>query len=92
MNCQKKKRVHGRTARSGHELPKVSPGPAMPFCSAPCKQAVRPIHGWPTPRAGSLRLSSTSLDTPRRALLMDCQKKEKVRYLILGFRKKNLTV
>jgi hypothetical protein len=27
--------VHGRMARGGHELPKVSPGPTMPYPSMP---------------------------------------------------------
>ena len=33
---------HGRMARGGHGLPKVSPGPAMPNQSIPC--------GWATPK------------------------------------------
>jgi hypothetical protein len=41
---------HGRMARGGHGLPKVSLGPAMPYPSTPC--------GWPTYRAGGLRLTS----------------------------------
>jgi hypothetical protein len=48
---------HGRMARGGHGLPKVSPGPAQPDPYMPC--------GWPAYRAGGLRLSSTPLDTPR---------------------------
>jgi hypothetical protein len=44
---------HGRMARGGHGIPKVSLGLAMP-----CRQT--------TPRLGSLRQSSTPLDTPRR--------------------------
>jgi hypothetical protein len=48
---------HGCMARGGHGLPKVSPGPVMPFPSMPC--------GWATPETASWP-SSTSLDTPRR--------------------------
>jgi hypothetical protein len=29
---------HGRMARGGHELPKVSLGPAMPYISTPCRR------------------------------------------------------
>jgi hypothetical protein len=64
--------IHGRMARGGHELPKVSLGPTMPDPSTPCGQAIcftsfpRPFQGWPTCRTGGLRLSSTLLGTPRR--------------------------
>jgi hypothetical protein len=34
-----KKLFHGRMARGGHGLPKVSVGPAMPYPSMPCGQA-----------------------------------------------------
>jgi hypothetical protein len=30
---------HGGMARGGHGLLKVSPGPAMPYSSMPCRQA-----------------------------------------------------
>jgi hypothetical protein len=33
-------RVHGRMSRGGHRLPKVTPGPAMPYLSTP--------RGWAT--------------------------------------------
>jgi hypothetical protein len=46
---------HGRMARGGHGLPKVSPGSAL-----------RPFLGWPARRAGCQRPSSTLLETPRR--------------------------
>jgi hypothetical protein len=51
--------------------PKVSPGPAMPYPSTPYRRttpetALQPFQGWPAYTAGSLRPSSTSLDTPRR--------------------------
>jgi hypothetical protein len=57
--------------RGGHELPKVSPGPAKPDPFTSCRQdtpktALRPFLGWPACRAGSLQSSSTLLDTPRR--------------------------
>jgi hypothetical protein len=62
--------VHGRMARDGHGLPKVLPGPAMPYPCTPCrranpKRALQPFQGWPTPKAGCLRLSSTPLVTTR---------------------------
>jgi hypothetical protein len=41
---------------SGHGLPKVSLGAAMPYLVTPC--------GWLVCRVGSLRPSSTPLDTP----------------------------
>jgi hypothetical protein len=48
--------MHGRMARGGHELPKVLPGFTL-LCPT----------GWPHHEtAGSLRLSYTPLDTPRR--------------------------
>jgi hypothetical protein len=51
---------HGRMARGGLELPKVSAGPAMPYSSTPCRRA--------TCSAGGMQLSPTSLplDTLRR--------------------------
>jgi hypothetical protein len=54
-----------------HGLPKVSPGPAMPYPSTPWGQATPetalwPLQGWPACRAGSLNPSSIPLDTPRR--------------------------
>jgi hypothetical protein len=62
---------HGVTARGGHGVPKVSPGPTMPYLFTPCGQAtpeaaLRPFQEWPNHRVSSLRLSSTPLDTPRR--------------------------
>jgi hypothetical protein len=46
-------------------------GPPLPYPSTRCGQAtpetaLRPFQGSPTRRTGDLRLSSTSLDTPRR--------------------------
>jgi hypothetical protein len=57
-------------ARGMHGLPKVSPGPAMPYLSTPCRRATAKTAfclfiGWPACRAGGLRLSPTPLDTPR---------------------------
>jgi hypothetical protein len=62
-------RLHGRMARGGHGLPKVSPGPAMPYPSTPCRRttyetALRLFQGWPAHRAGSLWPFSAPLDTP----------------------------
>jgi len=53
-------RRHGRTARGGHGLPKVSPGPAMPDPSMPCgratpETALQQFRGRPAHRVGSLR-------------------------------------
>jgi hypothetical protein len=67
-----------RMASSGHGLPKVSFGPAMPDPSTPCGRATpettfRPFQGWPSHRAGSLRLTSTLLDTARRAPLLEAR-------------------
>jgi hypothetical protein len=61
---------HGRLVRGGHGLPKVSPSFGMPNPSTPCgwatpETALQPFQGWPALRAGSLRPSSTLLDTPR---------------------------
>jgi hypothetical protein len=60
---------HGRMARGGHGLPKVSPGPTLPYSSMPCRQAIPraalpPFWGWLGCTAGGLRPSSTLLDTP----------------------------
>jgi hypothetical protein len=49
-------------ARGGHGLPKVSPGPAMPYPSTPCgwttpETALRLFQEWPARRAGGLRPS-----------------------------------
>jgi hypothetical protein len=57
-------------ARGDHGLPKVSPGPAMPYSSMTCghatpQMALWAFQGWPAHRAGDLRASSTPLDTPR---------------------------
>jgi hypothetical protein len=69
---------HGRMARGGYGLPKVSPGPAMLDPSTPCGQAtperaLQPFQGWPARRAGGLRLSSTLLDTARRTAMVGSQ-------------------
>jgi hypothetical protein len=55
---------HGRMARGGHRLPKVSLGPAMPNSSMPCRWAT-PVQGWLAHRADGLRPFYTLLDTPR---------------------------
>jgi hypothetical protein len=66
---------HGSMAMGGHGLPKVLPGPAMPYPSTPCRQATPitalwPFQGWPAHRAGRLRPFSTPLDTPRRTPML----------------------
>jgi hypothetical protein len=66
---------HGLMGRGDHGLPKVSPGPTMPYPSMPCGRAspetaisaLRLFQLWPACRAGGLRPSPTPLDTPRRA-------------------------
>jgi hypothetical protein len=55
-------------ARGVRGLPKVSPGPAMPYPSMPCRRAtpetaLRPFQRWPAHGACSLQTSSTPLDT-----------------------------
>jgi hypothetical protein len=60
-------------ARGGHGLPKVTPGPSMPYPFTPCgwatpKTALQLFLGWPTHRVGCLQPSSTLLDIPRRTL------------------------
>jgi len=62
---------HGRMARGRHGLPKVSPRPAMLDSSTPsgratAETALLMFQGWPARKAGSLRLSSSPLDHPRR--------------------------
>jgi hypothetical protein len=63
-------------ARGGHGLPKVLPGPTMPYPLAmPCEQSpVKQIYGKATSgvaahRTGYLQPSSTPLNTPHRTLL-----------------------
>jgi hypothetical protein len=62
-------------AKGIHGLPKVSPGPALPYPSMPCGRATpetafQPFRRWPAHRAGGLQSSSTPLDTPRRTGLI----------------------
>jgi hypothetical protein len=59
---------HVRMARGVHGLPKVSPGPAMPYPSTPCgratlETALQLFLVGPARRAGGLRLSSTPLNS-----------------------------
>jgi hypothetical protein len=59
-----------------HILPRVSPGPALPDPSMPCRRvtaetALWPFQGWPARRADGLRPSSTPLDTRRGADLIE---------------------
>jgi hypothetical protein len=63
--------MHGRMAKGGHGLPKVSPGSALPYPSMPREWATpetayRPFQGSPARRVGGLRPSSFPLDAPRR--------------------------
>jgi hypothetical protein len=63
--------AYGKGWPTGHDLSKVSLGPAMPYPSTPCGRAaqeiaLRPFQGWPTHSAGVLRLYYTPLDTRRR--------------------------
>jgi hypothetical protein len=46
---------HGRMARGGHGLPKVSLGPAMPHPSTPCERATPE-----TPRRTPMRFADPS--------------------------------
>jgi hypothetical protein len=59
-------------ARGIHGLPKVSPGPALPFYSlrATPEAALKLFLSWPTRRAGGLQVSCTPLDTPSRTGLV----------------------
>jgi hypothetical protein len=62
-------------ARGIHGLPKVSPRPAMPDPSRPCRRATPKIALWPflcwsAHREASLQPFSTPLDTPRRTDLL----------------------
>jgi hypothetical protein len=78
--CDAFHRIHGRMARGDYGLPKDSPGPAKPYPSTSCGQLplkrVAGVHsggdgsGVDTSRAGSLRPSSTPVDTPRRTPLI----------------------
>ena len=61
--------------RGGHGLPKVSPGPALPYPSTPCRRATPeralwPFLGCPTLRVGGLQQSSSLLDTPRHTSMI----------------------
>ena len=80
LKCQIKNptdvyREYGRTARGGHELPKVSPRPSIFYPSPPCRQAtpetaLQPFQGWPTCKGGGLQASPTLSDTLRRTPLI----------------------
>jgi hypothetical protein len=66
--------LHKRMARGGHELPKVSPGlampnPSMPYGWATPKTVLQLFQDWPTYRAGGLRPSTTPLDSARRTYM-----------------------
>jgi hypothetical protein len=72
MRCQGLVLPHGRMAWGGHELPKVSLGPAMPDPSTPCRRATPEAALWPfqgcsARSACSLRPSCALLDPPRPA-------------------------
>jgi hypothetical protein len=60
---------HGRMAKGGLGLPKVSLGTAICYPCMPCGQTtsettLRLFQGWPTHRAGGLRPYYTLLDYP----------------------------
>jgi hypothetical protein len=57
-------RHHGRMARGGHGLPKVSPRPDKPYPSTLYGRAT--LETASNPEGGGLRPSSTPLDTPLR--------------------------
>jgi hypothetical protein len=66
---------HRHMARGGHELPKGSLGPFMPYPSKPCgratlEMALQLFQEYPTHRASSLRPSSTPLGTPRHTPML----------------------
>jgi hypothetical protein len=60
-------------AKDGHGLPKVSPGPTIPYRQATPETAQQPFQGWPVCWAGSLRPSFTLLDTPRHTSMLGSQ-------------------
>jgi hypothetical protein len=71
LQKQNQSSSHGRMARGGHGLPKVSLGPVMPDPSTPCgrptpETALQQFLGWPTRKAGGLQPSSTPSDTSCR--------------------------
>jgi hypothetical protein len=87
---------HGRMARGGHGLPKVSPVPAMPYPSLPCgwattETALQPFLAWPTHRAGGLRSSSTPLDNPRRTPMRPGERSGHFQTLMRGAQRKDAT-
>lgn len=58
---------HMCMASGSHGPPKVSPGPAMPDLSMPCRWATpETAMGWATCSMGDLQPSSFPWDTPRR--------------------------
>jgi hypothetical protein len=64
-------------ARGGEGLTKVSPGPAMPNSSMPCRwatpeMALQAFQGWPACSADGLRRFPTRLDTPRGTPMRNC--------------------
>jgi hypothetical protein len=68
---RRKRRLHGCMARGGHGIPKVLPGPALPYPSTPCggatpEMALWLFQGFPAHMAGGLRPYFTPLDTPCR--------------------------
>jgi hypothetical protein len=58
---------HERMARGGHGLPKVSPGPTMPYPFTP----LQPFQRWSAYRAGSLRPSSTPKGARRHTPMIE---------------------
>jgi hypothetical protein len=70
VNMREGERCHGRMARGGHGVPKVSPGTAMPYPFTLCGRATPvmalwPFQEWPARRARGLLFFPTPLDAPR---------------------------
>jgi hypothetical protein len=63
---------HGRTARGGYGLHKVSLGPSRAYPSTPCGRV--PVVARLRPcRMGGLQPSSARVDTPRRTPMAQAQ-------------------
>jgi hypothetical protein len=85
---------HRRMARGGHGLPKVSPCPDMPYPSMPFRRdapetALHPFQVWAPHRVGSLRLSSTPLDTPYHTHMERVKRQKKWHGKFLTYRHKS---
>jgi hypothetical protein len=86
---------HGRTARGGHGLPKVSPRHAMPHLSMPCGRAtpamtLQLFQEWSVRRADGLQPSSTPLDTPHHKPMLTSHNCKSLRTKMWSFFTKTL--